>query len=208
MYKIVMGRLQTNKYPEWVERYREKGRTIRKVRDGFGLFRVSSEVQKDGTKKVVQEYLGMITQDQGFVPKKGTKDSRFLEYGLSHLICINFGNDLKRSTFMGNMDLVKLGIIRYIFGDVDDESIRSSLLTYRDCERLSELARKISPNQVETMDSRIEDLLKKRIKQRSDLHAIVHTLLMCHAEILVDGIKKTSIPERTLSLLKKYDLKI
>ncbi len=118
----------------------------------------------------------MITEEHGLVPKKD-KAQHFLEYALSHLICINFGNDLKRSTFMGNMDLVKLGIIRYIFGDSSDESMRSSLLTFRDCERLSELARKIDPKKVETMDTKIEDLLKKRITQRSDLHAIVHTWL-------------------------------
>ena len=31
-----------NQYPEWVEKYRTKGCTIRKVRNGYGLYTLTS----------------------------------------------------------------------------------------------------------------------------------------------------------------------
>ena len=57
-------------YPEWAEKFRGKERTIRKVRDGYGLYQCTS-VYQPGQKypKSVQKYLGMITEKDGFIPK-------------------------------------------------------------------------------------------------------------------------------------------
>jgi hypothetical protein len=52
-------------YPERAEKYRTKGHTIRKVRDGYGLYRCTSLYVKGSYPKSVQEYLGMITEKYG-----------------------------------------------------------------------------------------------------------------------------------------------
>ena len=74
-------------YPDWAEKYRGPGRTIRKVRNGYGLYECTSTYQP-GQKypKSVQTYLGMITEKDGFIPKKTDLTvtpvaTRSMEYG-------------------------------------------------------------------------------------------------------------------------------
>jgi hypothetical protein len=60
--------MRTVTYPDWAEKYRGKGRTIRKVRNGYGLYQCTS-VYVSGQKypKSIQKYLGMITEKNGFI---------------------------------------------------------------------------------------------------------------------------------------------
>ncbi len=63
--------MKKNTYPDWVEKYRTSGRTIRKISSGYSLYKYTSAYVK-GQKytKSVQEYLGRITEKDGFNPKK------------------------------------------------------------------------------------------------------------------------------------------
>ena len=85
-------------YPAWVEKYRGKGRTIRKVGDGYGLYECTSQyVKGQRYPKSVQKYLGMISEEEGFIPKHVTPlNPKYIEYGLSHFILVNFKRDLMR----------------------------------------------------------------------------------------------------------------
>lgn len=85
-------------YPDWVEKYRTKGRTIRKTKNGFALYECTSIYVK-GLKypKSVQKYLGRITENEGFIPKQIPMSNSFLEYGLSHFIIVNFKRELLRT---------------------------------------------------------------------------------------------------------------
>ena len=67
-YAIYIIYIITVTYPDWAEKYRGKGRTIRKVRNGYGLYQCTS-VYVSGQKypKSIQKYLGMITEKDGFI---------------------------------------------------------------------------------------------------------------------------------------------
>lgn len=106
-----------NVYPEWAEKFRAEGKTIRKVRTGYGLYECTSTyVPGQKYPKSVQKYLGMITEKDGFIPKKSVSDtaSFSIEYGLSHFIISNFKRDLQRSVFNSDMAVVVLGTV-FIF---------------------------------------------------------------------------------------------
>ena len=85
-----------NEYPEWVEKYRAKGRTIRKTKDGYALYHVTSEYRRGQAPRQIQEYLGKITEEDGFVPKRTDKERRFIEYGLSHMIWCSMRGEIVR----------------------------------------------------------------------------------------------------------------
>ena len=66
VYTIVMKRYVT--YPDWVEKFRSPGHTIKKTKQGYGLYSCTSKYVPGGKPKSIQTYLGKITPD-GFIPK-------------------------------------------------------------------------------------------------------------------------------------------
>ena len=138
--------MRTVTYPDWAEKYRGKGRTIRKVRNGYGLYQCTS-VYVSGQKypKSIQKYLGMITEKDGFIPKKSDKpdSSDLVEYGLSTLIFLNFKRDLQRSVFNGDQDLIctRLAIVYYLYHSFQPAFLGLTWLTCSD-PKLYEIAGK------------------------------------------------------------------
>ena len=62
---------KTVTYPDWVEKYRGEGRTIRKTKNGYALYECTSVYVKGlNYPKSVQKYLGRITENDGFIPNK------------------------------------------------------------------------------------------------------------------------------------------
>ncbi len=90
-----------NTYPDWVEKYRGKGKTIRKTANGYGLYKCTSVYDKSkGYPRSKQEFLGMIDEEKGFIPKvKKNGNPEYIEYGLSSFIMINFKRELVRSSY-------------------------------------------------------------------------------------------------------------
>ena len=193
----------SNVYPEWVEKYRKKGVTIRKVRNGYGLYRVTSVYVK-GNKypKNVQEYLGMIYEDKGFIAKVKKNDSPcYIEYGLSSFIMNNFKRDLLRTSYDHNMNIVKLGIVYYVFDDIDEDYLNRSCLTYEDKE-VKEYYKKANLNRIKTVSKKINELFKQKIKDDKDLKKIISLL-----KISVIDPETRILPEYDevlVSLLRKY----
>ena len=92
VYTRIMKRYVT--YPDWVEKFRSPGHTIKKTKQGYGLYSCTSKYVPGGKPKSVQTYLGKITPD-GFIPKSVvSKHPVYVEFGLSHFIISSFKRDL------------------------------------------------------------------------------------------------------------------
>lgn len=169
-------------YPEWAEKYRSKGRTIRKVRDGYGLYQCTS-VYVSGMKypKSVQKYLGMITEQDGFIPKKteNTVSDHYLEYGLSHFLMANFKRDLIRSVYQSSDVIVLLGIVSFLFGDIDDIFIRSTYVTHgREAELIDRKNNGIAHSRIKTVTNRINKLLADKFPDEKERNMLVKLLFL------------------------------
>lgn len=202
---------RTVEYPEWAEKYRGKGKTIRKVRDGYGLYQCTS-VYDPNLKypKSVQKYLGMITEKDGFVPKKSvlSEPSSYLEYGLSHFIIANFKRELTRSTFNGDEGIVTLGVIRYIFGDVDKAFIRATSLSRgREDELIHRNAQGVSANRLKAIANKIEKLMAERIPDAKDRNLLEKLLFL--TVIRSDGDTESVVYTPPVTeITERYGLKL
>lgn len=205
---MVMSGKRTIEYPAWVEQYRGKGATIRKVKNGYGLYRCTTRTLEDGTRKNIQEYLGMITEQEGFIPKRTSAYPERLEYGLSHVIWKNYAAELKRHIFAGGKEIARLAVILFISGKVDGQSIRSSYLTYKDAPLLTEVAGKVRKERIERLAVIIEESLKKRIPDPWEYRSLIYRLLGCSAVVTPGVIRKDNFPEDVLADLSRYGLKV
>ena len=200
-------------YPDWAEKYRGKGRTIRKVRDGYGLYQCTSVYQPgQNYPKSVQKYLGMITKKDGFIPKKSAipaaPSSGCLEYGLSHFIMTNFKRDLYRSIYSNNEQLVILAVIQYIFGDPDEVFIRSSYLcTGKEDELLERLSKGISPIRMKKLTGRIDSLVAEKIPDEKERNIMTKLLLLTVISENTDP-KSVIYPPRVSEIAEKYGVKL
>lgn len=85
-------------YPEWVEKYRQKGTNISCIRGKYYLYACSSKYDpvKKRAKKITGEYLGRITED-GLIPPKRKKDRidsvTVKEFGASNS-AVELGSDI------------------------------------------------------------------------------------------------------------------
>lgn len=199
-------------YPDWVEKYRGKGRTVRKVRDGYGLYQCTSVY--DPTLKYprsVQTYLGMITEKDGFIPKKSSATdtpSLCLEYGLSHFIMANFKRNLTRSTYNGDPDIVILGIVFYIFGSVDEPFIRATYITHgRENELIDRIGKGISNNRLKSISNKINKLMTEKVSDPDDRNILEKLLFLT-------VIRSGSVPESVVyfpevrDIVERYGLKL
>jgi hypothetical protein len=178
-------------YPDWAEKYRGKGRTLRKVRDGYGLYECTSVyVKGEKYPKSKQTYLGMITEKDGFIPKRsGSLSGQYLEFGLSHFIMANFKRDLERCTFGGSEDIVLLGIVFFIFGSIDDVFLQATYLTKGKISALKErIGKGISEQRLRTVSNKIKSLLEQKIPDDHDRSVLIKLLFLT-------VIDKSSVPE-------------
>ncbi len=208
-----MGAIKTVEYPTWVEEWRGPGHTIRKKGDGYALYHCSFHRYLCTflhEAKYQQTYLGRITENEGFIPKaKGADPAPYLEYGLSHLIWKNLREEilghLPRSR---NAGLLKIGIICFIFGSVDEEFLRSSYLTYGEIEKLAPLAAKLSGEQIRRIVMFTEQELHKRIPSEKEYNMVVKLLMLCVARP-GHGMKQCpAIPPCVREVLERQKLKM
>ena len=178
-----MGAKRTVEYPSWVEEWRGPGRTIRKIGSGYALYHCTTVKLPDGQSKTQQTYLGKITKEEGFIPKSGTFDSEpYLEYGLSHLIWENLKTDILHHFPSGSgtsSQVLKLGIIQFIFGSVDEVFLRSSYLTYGQIDKLLPLAHKLSDTRLQRVAKATEQELRKRIPMEEEYNLVTKLLMLC-----------------------------
>ena len=112
----------------------------------------------------------MISEEEGFIPKHVTPlNPKYIEYGLSHFILVNFKRDLMRSTYHGNYDLVVLGIVQYLFGNLDPVCLEASAVSYATSQHLKDLIDQgIGTTRITGVANKINSLLKIRIPEEKE----------------------------------------
>lgn len=63
--------MEPARYPDWALKYKTKGTELRNIKGSFALYRVSSvwNKSKKRSQKVTEEYIGIITEKEGLIPK-------------------------------------------------------------------------------------------------------------------------------------------
>lgn len=203
--------MRTVTYPDWAEKYRGKGRTIRKVCNGYGLYQCTS-VYVSGQKypKSIQKYLGMITEKDGFIPKKSDKpdSSDLVEYCLSTLIFLNFKRDLQRSVFNGDQDLIctRLAIVYYLYHSFQPAFLGLTWLTCSD-PKLYEIAGKAGSRNITMLSGKIAALLEKKIPDEEDRNYLLgYMRQVCVSKSRFQS-PASSYPKEITALLKKYGVR-
>jgi hypothetical protein len=172
-----------NKYPEWAEKFRGPGRTIRKTKSGYALYRCTSKYVKGGHPKTVQEYLGRITEEEGFVPKiSRSRTPEYIEYGLSSFIYKNFKRDIQRNTYQFTDDLIRICIVNFIFGSFSLFFLNHSSLTCGDAKRLNEYALKISSRRINNGTKCIDKIIRNAFPDDEERTMLIEGLKLCVAE--------------------------
>ena len=203
--------MKTVTYPDWAEKYRGKGRTIRKTRYGYGLYQCTS-VYVRGQKypKSVQKYLGMITEKDGFIPKKSDKldSADLVEYGLSSLIFLNFKRDLQRSVFNGDKKLnrTRLAIVYYLYHSFQPRFLKLSRLTCCD-SKLSEIALKVETGSIKMLSGKISVLLEMKIPDAEDRNYLLGYLRQVCVSRSGFQSPAAYYPNEITALLKKYGVR-
>lgn len=162
-------------YPDWVEKYRKKGVTIRKVRSGYGLYKCTTKYVKGSKPAYVQEYLGMVTEDKGFIPKHSYSSPSipFIEYGLSHFIWLNMHRHIQRSLFhAGTDELIRLGIIFYIFGNISEAYIRSSWISIGHEDDMLAYSKTANISRVHAASNSIDKAFRELIPDDSEIRSL------------------------------------
>jgi hypothetical protein len=196
-------------YPEWAEKYRTKGHTIRKVRDGYGLYKCTSVYVKGSYPKSVQEYLGMITEKDGFVPKiVASATPAFVEFGLSRFILANFKRTLQRSSFNNGAqgDVTILGIVHYIFGGVEPHFIKATYLSHGKADELIRRGDVVSPTRIKAVATKIGKLLERGIPDKEERQTLTKLLLLCVIDP-ANPAAKPRIPDKALGIMERNGLK-
>lgn len=206
VYTITMS--IKNTYPDWVEKYRGKGQTIRKVRDGYGLYKCTS-VYVPGARypKSKQEYLGMITE-KGFIPKKSVSEHpSYIEFGLSHFIWSNFKRDLIRSTFNGSEYVARMGVVYYIFSAVNESLIPLTFISDGHADEMIRLIPATSERRIKNIAKKINQLMDEKIKDKED-RAVLEALLRCCVMDSKNLSAQTpALPEAASEILERHGLK-
>ena len=204
-----------NTYPAWVEKYREPGKTIRKTQSGYVLIKCSSTYVPGHNPKSTQEYLGRITEEDGFIPKvpkavpvvpREAGDAVRIEYGLSHFLKKNFGRGVQRGLYEASADLISLVIITYIFGSCSRENLLKSSLTYEHADELDTYRSKISAKRIAAGVNKLTQLIDGALPDAALKRNIESSLLMCTTTRTSSG--KPKIPEELQNAIAREGLKI
>lgn len=203
VYTIVMKRYVT--YPDWVEKFRSPGHTIKKTKQGYGLYSCTSKYVPGGKPKSIQTYLGKITPD-GFIPKSVvSKHPVYVEFGLSHFIISSFKRDLIRSSFRATDDTVYLGVVQYIFGSCQDIFLSSCFLTYKNKESLCKYRDSISATRIKTISNKIARLMESYFDAQ-EIAVLSQILKLAVVDVTSDHIYYPTIPEEVVDIIERNGL--
>ena len=121
----------------------------------------------------------MVTEKDGFIPKRTTAAHPvYIEYGLSKLIWKNFKRALLRSSFNGNETLVRLGIIHYVFGSVEEDFLKFSFISDGHETEMADAINSTSPQRIKNISNKINELFDERIRDH-DERVLLESLMRC-----------------------------
>lgn len=201
--------------PDWALKYKGKNKSLKYLgNDRYGLYEVTSKYDPSlGYSKSIQSFIGVITKDKGLVLKKKriNVNAKYLEYGLSHFLYVNFKRNIQRSIKAGTNDslyvdyMIKLIIVKYIFGSTFDEYIDMTYLCKDDSINIKEYRNRISDVRINNGAIRLKEYLKNKVNSLDELN-----LLENHLRLIVvreDEDKNIFVNDRLKGLLDKYELK-
>lgn len=144
--------------PAFAQPYKTRGYDVRLVGSSYQLFRITSKRVPDKSYPVlVQTYLGTIDPQKGLIPKKDDSIEP-VEFGLSDFIIRHFKRTLMRSVFNGTAAQVYLGIVYFLYGNVQERFVE---MTY--VRRYLEQVPQISgPNALKRI-KKISELINKHL---------------------------------------------
>lgn len=205
--------------PDFAKKYKIKGYDVKKVGNEYYQYKVEHHYDKEKKYPVTKfVYIGKIDKDKGLIKSNAIKANNivsYLEYGLSHFLYSRFKRSLQRSlfniagTFADN--IIKIGIIKYIFGDISLCSLKASFLTYEQANDLFNFYCSNNQNEikVKTISNKIEKLLVKLIDDSSDRNSIVYNLRNMNVIIANDNkqVINNVVPSDVKNILDKYGVK-
>lgn len=205
-----------SEFPAWVEKYRGPGKTPRKTKNGYVLVKCTSVYDEETHKpKSKQEYLGKITEEDGFIPKvpkakpvapKIPEGSVMVEYWLSRFLKKNFGRKTQRSLYNATSSLIDLVIIAYIFGTCDRSNLERSYLTCSHVPELDDYRSKISKNRINTGVKKLTEMVEDALPDAAVRRNIESLLLM--TVIPSTGKPKPEVPDEIREMISKAGLKL
>lgn len=150
----------------------------------------------------------MVTEKDGFIPKRSTAAHPiFIEYGLSRLIWINFKRALLRSSFNGSETLIRLGIVYFIFGSVNENLLRYTFIADGHETEMANAINSTSPQRIKNISKKINELLDERIKDHDD-RMLLESLMRC---CVLDSKNKLSqtpqVPQTAMDIIERSGLK-
>ena len=170
--------------PSWATKYKGRNKSLKHLgNDRYGLYEVTSKYDSiKGYSKSIQTFIGVISKDEGLVLKKKRVNDKadYLEYGLSHFLYLNFKRNIQRSIGKGDSKyidyLIKLIIVKYVFGQVYDEFIDMTYLCLDRADEIKEYKNKISDKRINNGANRINTYLSRCINDDKDLNLLINYL--------------------------------
>lgn len=204
--------------PDYAKKYKAKGYDVKKVGNEYYQYKVEHHREKDRKYPITKfVYIGKIDRDKGLILSNSSTDENIdfvLEYGLSNYIFSNYRRAIQRSLFnlAGEfaVDLIRLGIVNFIFDEVSEASLASSYLTYRDVDPLMGL---YSSNEqckikVTKVTNKISACLKSVFSNAGERSLVIFSLRNMSASI-VGGREKISktIPSNIKAIFENHGVK-
>lgn len=203
--------------PDYAKKYKIKGYDVKKINNEFYLYKVSHKRVADKPYPVTSlSYIGKIDRNLGlvkaFTQRHDVDD--YLEYGLSSYIFRNYKRAIQRTLFNMSGDfatnIIRLGIVLFVFGDVSLESLSSSYLTYKDASLLLDFYQSNGrySGRVSRVRAKIGELLKTVFYDDDDRKCLIFSLRNMTACITDKGEKIDSIPSlKARQIFDKYGVK-
>lgn len=203
--------------PDYAKKYKIKGYDVKKVGNEYYQYKVEHfrvESKKYPVTKFV--YIGKIDKEKGLIKSNQEKDNiiAYLEYGLSNYIFKNYKRALQRSLFNISGDiatsLIKLGIIKFIYNDINLSGLYYSYLTYFEALELWNIYTSNERNKVRVnkISTKIKDLLSVVFYNDEDRQTLIASLQNMNA-IIYENKKRinTILPNNIKQIFNKYNIK-
>lgn len=185
--------------PEYAKKYKVKGYDVKKVGNEYYQYKVEHHRVKDKKYPVTKfVYIGKIDKNKGLI-KAGNNFNQsvecYLEFGLSNYLFKYYKRAIQRSLFNCSgeigMSLIKLGIIQYIFNNVSKVTLRSSYLTFKECDVLYDFYISNEQNKVKVLkvSNKISSCLKLVFIDDEERDIILNSLRNMNAYITSDKEK-------------------
>ena len=201
--------------PEWAKKCQIPNTTIKPNGKGFGLYSCTS-VYSDGKSRSIQTYLGKISKDKGFIPKK--ENSPLMtgalpqEYGLSFVTMVNLHN-LQESLYNGGDGahrgiLLRLAVVQFVFRNYKPFYIKASSVSRGKEKEMLERALTVNPDRINRLEMKIRDFYCLRIPDDTEREEYLETLKMITIPADMPKPSRPIFPEVIVSASRDHKIRL